>query len=45
MNILEEILEHKRQEIALAKKTVSLEQLKKMPDFTRKRYSLQAALG
>jgi indole-3-glycerol phosphate synthase len=45
MNILEEILEHKRQEIALAKKTVSLEQLKDMPDFARKCYSLQEALG
>lgn len=45
MNILEEILEHKRQEIALAKKTIPLEQLKNMPDFTRKCYSLQRALS
>ena len=45
MNILEEILEHKRQEIALAKKTVSLEWLKGKPNFARKCYSLQIALG
>ena len=45
MNILEEILEHKRQEIALAKKTIPLKQLKDMPDFARNCYSLQRALG
>jgi indole-3-glycerol phosphate synthase len=45
MNILEEILEHKRQEIALAKKAISVEQLKDMPGFTRKCFSLQRALG
>ena len=44
MNILEEILEHKRQEIALAKQTVSLERLKNMPNFARKCYSLEKAL-
>ncbi|MGD1043809.1 MAG: indole-3-glycerol phosphate synthase TrpC [Bacteroidota bacterium] len=44
MNILEEILEHKRQEIALLKKTVSLERLKDMPNFVRQCHSLQRAL-
>ena len=41
MSILEEILEYKQQEIALAKKTVQIEQLKEMPDFTRKCFSFQ----
>jgi indole-3-glycerol phosphate synthase len=45
MNILEEILEHKRREIALVKKAVPVERLKDMPDFTRKCYSLQKALS
>jgi len=45
MNILEEILEHKRQEIALAKKTIPVEQLKDMPDFERQCLSLQRAIG
>ena len=45
MNILEEILEHKRQEIVLAKKAIPAEQLKNMPNFARKCYSLQRALG
>jgi indole-3-glycerol phosphate synthase len=45
MNILEEILEHKRQEITLAKKTIPVEQLKDMPGFARQCLSLQKALG
>jgi len=45
MNILEKILEHKRHEIAAAKRTISVEWLKDMPDFARKCYSLQRALG
>ncbi|MCX6121153.1 MAG: indole-3-glycerol phosphate synthase TrpC [Ignavibacteriales bacterium] len=45
MNILEEILEHKRQEVALAKKAMPLEQLKDMSGFARNCYSLQKALS
>ncbi|MGD0037580.1 MAG: indole-3-glycerol phosphate synthase TrpC [Bacteroidota bacterium] len=45
MNILEEILEHKCQEIALAKKAIPTEQLKDMPNFARHCLSLQRALG
>jgi indole-3-glycerol phosphate synthase len=45
MNILEEILENKRQEIAVAKKTILVEQLKDMPDFVRQCFSLQNALS
>lgn len=45
MNILEEILEQKQQEIALAKKAVPAELLEDMPDFTRHCLSLQKALG
>lgn len=45
MNILEEILEYKRQEIEFAKRTIQLEQLKDMPDFTRQCFSLQKALN
>ena len=45
MNILEEILEHKQQEIALAKKAVPAELLEDMPDFARQCLSLQKALG
>ncbi len=44
MNILEEILENKLQEITLAKKTVPIEQLKEMPEFGRQCFSLQRAL-
>lgn len=45
MNILEEILEYKRQEIVFAKKTIPVEQLKDMPHFSRQSFSLQKALG
>jgi indole-3-glycerol phosphate synthase len=45
MNILEEILEHKRQEVTLAKKTIPVEQLKDMPDFTRRCFSFERALS
>jgi len=45
MNILEEILEYKRQEIEFAKRTIQLEQLKDMPHFTRQCFSLQKALN
>ncbi len=44
MNILEEILEHKRHEIAHAKNLIPVERLKDMPDFTRHCLSLQKAL-
>ena len=44
MNILEEILEHKKQEIALAKKAIPAEYLEDMPGFTRHCLSLQKAL-
>jgi len=45
MNILEEILEHKRQEIALAKMAIPAEQLEDMPDYARQCLSLRKALG
>ena len=45
MNILEEILDHKQQEVLLTKNAVSLEQLEEMPDFARKCYSLHKAVG
>lgn len=45
MNILEEILEHKQQEITLAKKTIPKEQLMSMPDFERQCFSLRRALS
>jgi len=45
MNILEEILEHKQQEITLAKKAIPTEQLEGMPDFTRQCFSLRRALS
>ena len=45
MNILEEILEHKRQEVALMKNTMPVERLKDMPNFARRCFSLQKVLG
>jgi indole-3-glycerol phosphate synthase len=45
MNILEEILENKRQEIAVAKKTIPAEQLKNMPNYARHCLSLHKALN
>jgi indole-3-glycerol phosphate synthase len=45
MNILEEILENKRQEIAVAKKTIPAEQLKNMPHYARHCLSLHKALN
>jgi indole-3-glycerol phosphate synthase len=45
MSILEEILEHKQQEIAHVKKAIPSEQLKDMPDYARVCFSLQGALG
>jgi indole-3-glycerol phosphate synthase len=44
MNILEEILEHKKQEIGLAKKAIPEERLEEMPGFTRPCLSLRKAL-
>jgi len=44
MNILEEILIQKQRDIALAKETLPLEQLRTMPNFTRNCLSLQGAL-
>jgi indole-3-glycerol phosphate synthase len=44
MSILKEILEHKVQEIALAKKTIPAEQLEDMADFARQCLSLKKAL-
>jgi len=45
MNILENILEHKKQEIVLTKRTLPAEQLEDMPDFPRQCLSLQKALS
>jgi indole-3-glycerol phosphate synthase len=45
MNILEEILKHKRQEVALAQKEVPAESLEELPYFTRHCLSLKNALG
>jgi indole-3-glycerol phosphate synthase len=45
MNILEDILEHKRQEIALAKKAIPAEYLEDKPDFARRCFSLHKALS
>jgi indole-3-glycerol phosphate synthase len=44
MNILENILENTRQEIATEKKITPLQQLKEMPGFQRRCYSLLKAL-
>jgi len=44
MNILDEILAHKRIEVALAKSITPWERLKEMPAFTRQCLSLQNAL-
>ena len=45
MNILDEILEHKLQEIVLAKKAIPLEQLEDMADFPRQCLSLRKTLS
>jgi indole-3-glycerol phosphate synthase len=45
MNILYEILEHKRQEIALAKMAFPAESLEDMPEYARRCFSLQKAIG
>ena len=45
MNILNEILEHKKQEVALAKRALPAEQLEDMADFPRQCLSLQNALS
>jgi indole-3-glycerol phosphate synthase len=45
MNILQEILEYKRQEILLAKKTIPAEYLKDMPNYARQCLSLHKALS
>jgi indole-3-glycerol phosphate synthase len=44
MSILEEILENTRQEIAVSKKIMPLEQLREMPGFQRQCFSLAKAL-
>jgi indole-3-glycerol phosphate synthase len=44
MNILEEILENTRQEVGVAKKIMSLEQLREMPGFQRNCFTLANAL-
>lgn len=45
MNILEEILEHKRQELALTKKAIPAEYLEDKPEYARRCFSLRKALG
>lgn len=44
MNILDQILEHTRQEVASAKKIMPIGQLKEMPAYSRVCYSLQRAI-
>jgi len=44
MNILENILENTRQEVAVSKKILPLEQLREMPGFQRQCFSLMKAL-
>src|SRR5580698_10355686 len=44
MNILQKIIEHKKIEVAEAKKTVSVAELEKRPFFGREVLSLQASL-
>ena len=44
MNILDKIIEHKKEEVGLNKKIISSEQLKEQPNFDRPVFSLKQFL-